>query len=131
MDEDEQKFEKMKSLYKEAEQEAAKPSVVLAEFKVTSTELHNLANGKCCKFNDQDSPFSIQFLLKNSFKSQKSNFIINNYVMQIIASEKKVYMVKEEIAVQTRLEKRTTVTKKEVQKPIVKLEIEEGVESLF
>lgn len=117
-------FQKTEKNFPEAE-------VVIAEFPVTSTELHKIANGDCCQFNSRESLFSIRFLLKDSHKSYKSNFVINNYVIQIIASNKDHYLKKEEIAVKTKVVK--TETKRQPQTESVKIDtqIQTTGETLF
>lgn len=128
---DEELFAQMNSLCNQTETEEAKPTIVIAEFELSSTDLHNIANGKCMILNDKDTSFKVQFLLKDSFKSGKSNFVINKFAVQIVVSEKRPFMKKEEIAVKTKVEKRTSVEKKVESKPETKLEIEDSNESLF
>lgn len=79
--------------------------VVLAEIPINSTTLHNIALGKCCTIGQAGEVFAVRFLLQNSFKSRYSNFVINNFMMQVIAVGKSSAMRKEDIAVQTKVVK--------------------------
>jgi len=106
-------------------------STILAEFPITSTEMHKIANGDCCVINAEQSAFSIRFLLKNSFKSPRSNFVINKYVIQILVSEKQKFMRKEEIAVRTKVVKGQSAKgeKKDTEK--IETSISESKKDLF
>lgn len=95
--------------------------VVMAEFVTTSTELHNIANGQCCTLNSD--MFSIRFLLKDSFKSSRSNFVINKYVIQVLAHSKSDFLRKENIATKTKVVKSKSKTKTKEQPTQIKLEI--------
>jgi len=61
--------------------------------------------------------------LKNSFKVNSSNFVINNFVMQIVALGKDNVMHKEDIAVKTKVR---TVTKEKIVK--AKKEVKEATQ---
>ena len=109
---DDKLFEAMKGAVRSVAQgqdessfKVSRAEVVLAEYPVTSTELHKIANGDCCTINDPSCPFSLRFMLKKSFKSSCSDFVINNYVIQIVASETKKFLRKEEIATKTKVVK--------------------------
>lgn len=105
------------------------PEVVLAEYPVTSTELHKIANGDCCIFNNDTNPFSIRFLLQSSFKSPKSDFVINKYVMQIMVTQKQKFMRKEEIATRTRVVKTKRAEKVKVER--IETQVKESKKKLF
>lgn len=105
-----------------------KPEVVLAEFELTSTELHKIGNGTCCVFNSDLNPFSIRFLLKSSFKSPKSNFVINKYALQVVITQKQKFMRKEDIAVRTKVVKTKS---KKPEKMRVETEVKETATKLF
>lgn len=107
--------------------EINKQEVILDEIEITSTELHNIANGQCCDLNGDK--FSIRYLLKDSFKSPKSNFIINKYAIQIVAKQSREYFKKELIATKTKIEKAEIKIKKESKQ--VKLELSSDSEELF
>jgi len=95
---------------------------VLAEIKIRSTELHKIAQGECKTL--ADGALGIRFLLKKSFKVNNSRFVVNNFVMQIIALGKDNVMHKEDIAVKTRVQ---TVTKEKIVK--AKKEVKEAPQS--
>ena len=105
--------------------------VVLAEFDTTSTELHNIANGKLCTLFD--GQFGIRFLLKESFKSGKSSFVINKFKIQFLVSDKPNAMRKENIATKVKVVKGQSkvVKKKEEFKPQLKLQVDDKKEEIF
>ena len=107
--------------------------VVLAEIPVSSTQLHKIANGSCCTLHDTSSQYSLRFLLKSSFKSRKSNFVINNFVMQVIVRQNKKYMTKEDIATKVKVVKTEgkRQKKEEKHKQDVKTEIVNNNRTLF
>lgn len=103
--------------------------VVLVEFPISSTALHNIANGDCCTLNDEECPFSVRFMLKDSFKSAKSDFVINKFVVQIVVSENRQFMRKEDMATRVKVVARERkVKQKAVKEEIV---VEDANEALF
>jgi len=84
---------------------------VLAEIPITGGQLHAIASGKCMTVSQNGETMGIRFLLKNSFKLQKNNFVVNNFVMQIVALGKNNTMKREHIATQVKLQKVKSVTK--------------------
>ena len=103
-------------------EERQSSGAVLAEFDTTSTELHKIANGDCCTLFD--GQFGLRFLLKDSFKSPRSSFVINKYKIQFIINNKPNFMRKEEIAVKTKVIKgKLKITKKEI-RPEIKLQVD-------
>ena len=86
----------------EVKQDCYRDYPVLAEINIRSTELHKIANGDCCTLSD--GALGIRFLLKNSFKVRQSNFVVNEFVMQIVALGKDNVMHKESIAVKTKVQ---------------------------
>jgi len=94
---------------------------VLAEINIRSTELHKIAQGECKTL--ADGSLGVRFLLKNSFKVNSSNFVINNFAMQIVALGKDNVMHKEDIAVKTKVR---TVTKEKIVK--AKKEVKEATQ---
>ena len=101
--------------------------VVLAEIPLTSTELHKIANGKCCQLNDINSQFGIRFMLANSFKIKGTNFVKNNFVAQVVAMDKGNRFRKENLATQTKMVARDKKKGKEK----VEVTVESAEESLF
>lgn len=86
--------------------------VVIAEIPVSNTQLHKIATGECCSLGKEGELFSIRFLLKNSFKARNSNFVVNSFIMQIVAVGKDNAMRKEDIAVKTKI--KTVIKEKTV-----------------
>ena len=107
-----------------------KEGVVLAEFDTTSTELHNIANGKLCTlFSGQ---FGIRFLLKESFKSGRSSFVINKLKIQFLVNNKPNAMRKENIATKVKVVKgQSKIKRKEEFKPQLKLQVDDKKEEIF
>jgi len=102
--------------------------VVLVEFPLSSTELHNIANGGCKQLNDRECPFSIRFMLKDSFKSSRSDFVINKFVVQIVVAENKEFLKKENIATRVKIVARDRKKKEKIKEEIT---VEESEERLF
>ena len=98
---------------------------VLAEIGISGTKLHKIATGECCTF--ADGPLGIRFLLKNSFKSRNSSYVVNNFIVQIVAIGKDNTMTKEEIAVKTKVK---TIVKEKPKKEQTKVEKDQGVYEL-
>lgn len=108
----------------------SKNEVVMAEFKLTGGELHKIATGNCMQLNDNDSPFSIRFLLKSSYKVGTGSYVMNHFVLQVVATEKKSFMKKEDIGTRVKVVK-TESKKEKKQKQKVKTVINDEGESLF
>jgi hypothetical protein len=89
-------------------------SVIVAEIPVSNTQLHHIATGKLCTLSSRGECFGVRFLLKSSFKSRQSNYVVRNMVMQIVALGKDNVMRKEDIATDVRIQTvKSKVVKKE------------------
>lgn len=84
---------------------------VLAEIEITGTQLHKIAGGECMTLSE--GALGVRFLLHNSFKSKYSNYVVNQFKMQVVALGKENVMKKEDIAVKTKVR---TVTREKVVK---------------
>jgi hypothetical protein len=93
---------------------ANKDAIVVTEIPVSNTQLHNIATGKLCTLSSRGECFGVRFLLKNSFKSKQSNYVVRNMVMQIVALGKDNVMRKEDIATDIKIQTvKSKVVKKE------------------
>jgi len=86
-------------------------AVVVSEIPISNTQLHHIATGKICQIGQPEEPFAVRFLLKSSFKSSSSNYVVNNYIMQIIAVGKNNVMRKQDMDLLTKVK---TVTKTKI-----------------
>jgi len=121
----------MEAMKKAATDRINNDGVVMVEFDISSTELHNIANGNCCSIND--GQFGLRFLLSSSFKSPRSSFVINKFKVQLVVNNKSNFLRKENIAVKTKVIKAPSkVKKKEVKvKEKIKLEIDNKQTNLW
>lgn len=85
-------------------QEPSPSFPVVAEIPVSNVKLHKIATGDCCTLAHPGEPFAIRFLLKNSFKASKSNFVVNNFLIQVVAVGKDNTMKEEQIATRTKVQ---------------------------
>lgn len=108
-------------------------SSVVAEIPITKIHLLKIANGTPMVFTQKGEVFGVRFVLKNSFKSKKSNFVINNFVMQIFATGKESFSSVRNIPVLTKI--KTVIKEKEVfkkpEKKKVCFETKESDEEVF
>ncbi len=84
---------------------------VLAEIPINNTQLHRIATGKPCVIAQPGETLAIRFLLKSSFKSRASNYVVNNFIAQVVAVGKDNPMRREEMGVKTQIK---TVTKEKI-----------------
>ena len=108
-------------------------AVVVSEIPITNTTLHQIASGKCQIVGQPGEAFAVRFMLKGSFKSSRSKYVVNNMIMQIVAVGKRNVMRKENMAVLTKVE--TVQPKLVPKKDKVKVKAdeyvkEEGVEEI-
>ena len=102
-----------KEIMKELKQNKSTPIVkpvvndvpVLAEILISGGQLHGIATGKCMTVSSPGETMGIRFLLKNNFKAGKSNFIVKQFVMQVVALGKGNTMTKEDIATNVKMVK--------------------------
>lgn len=108
--------------------------VIIAEIPVNKIELLNIANAnKCSTLSKPGEIFGVRFLLKNSFKAKNSNFVVNNFVMQVVALGKDNVMKKEDIAMKTKIQtviKEKEVVKKEL-KTLPEFSVDNPLQELF
>lgn len=95
--------------------------LVLAELPISGTKLHQIATGKALTITANGELFAVRFLLKDSFKSPKSNYVINNFVMQILPVGKNNAMQPTEMAIKTKV--KTVIKEKLVKEKKVVEEI--------
>jgi hypothetical protein len=89
-------------------------AVIIAEIPVSNTQLHHIATGKLCTLSQKGELFGVRFLLKGSFKSKQSNYVVRNMVMQIVALGKDNVLRKEDIATDIKIQTvKSKVVKKE------------------
>lgn len=113
--------------------QAPSGDIVLAEIPVSNVQLHKIGVGECCTLAQPGEVLGVRFLLKSSFKARQSNFVVNNFVMQIVATGKQNAMRKEDIAVLTKVkvEKAKVPEKKKVQeKKLDEYKKEEGEDEM-
>ena len=91
---------------------------VLAEININNITLLKIANGQLLTIGMPGEVLAVRFLLKHSMKSPKTNFVINNYVMQIIAVGKNNTMRVEQIANQVKIQKVQKIVEK---KPLLSI----------
>lgn len=103
---------------------------VLAEIPISSTNLHQIANGRLCTVGYEGQSLAVRFLLKNSFKVKASNHVVNQLVMQVVAVGLNNVMRKEEIATQVKV-KQVIKEKEVVKKPSVDFKIDNKQKELW
>jgi hypothetical protein len=97
--------------------------VVIAEIPVDNTTLHKIATGQCRSIGCKGEMFAVRFLLKDSFKARQSNYVVNRFVMQILAVGKGNAFKVEDIAVKTKVQTvQKIVEKKKVENITFKID---------
>ena len=80
-------------------------NIVLAELNIIGVQLHQVANGKPVIISKKGELLAVRFLLKSSFKSPKSNYVIKNFALQVLAVGKEGTLKPEKMGVLTKVQK--------------------------
>ena len=72
--------------------------------------------------------FGVRFILKNSFKANGSNFVVSNFVMQIVTGGIENPVKPKEVAVITKVQ--SAVTKKKKKEKPKEIKVNEQVEQI-
>ena len=88
-----------------------KDYTVMAEYPLSAGQLHKIAETHGKTLYRSGESFAVRFLLKSSFKT-KSKYVVNNFIMQIIAVGKDGTFTPEEISGKIKVQKETIIKEK-------------------
>lgn len=104
---------------------------VVAEIPITGGQLHSIASGNYCLIGQKGESFAVRFMLKNSFKVPKNNFVVRNIVMQVVAVGKDNVLRREDMGTDVKIIKTKSESKKKKVNEEIKFSVDDNQKELF